>query len=224
VLHSRTTPRRASSQSSCVEPLDLASVSSTVRPVSDSVRRARASVSPNVRRKVGLIARRAVHHCASLHLSASNDATHAEESSVLRISKGLRYRGTRNYLIIREFLSVTFGTLVTTRPAEMGDAAPITDAGEGIRAECGVDLLGRRRCRRSQGDGAFVRRPGLATTGFRSSLETSSHFYNFVLWNAANKPRMIGVVGSTRLMSSAASATAFSRRSANLRATAWPTR
>jgi hypothetical protein len=60
--------QRDPSQLSCVEPLDLASVSPTMRPVSDSVRRARASVSPNVRRKVGLIARRAVHHCASLQV------------------------------------------------------------------------------------------------------------------------------------------------------------
>ena len=39
-----------------------------VRPVSDSVRRTTASVSANVRRKTASIARRAVHHCAPVHV------------------------------------------------------------------------------------------------------------------------------------------------------------
>jgi hypothetical protein len=47
---------------------DLASVSMTVRSVSNNVRRRPATVSSNVRQKQALIARRAVHHCASLHL------------------------------------------------------------------------------------------------------------------------------------------------------------
>lgn len=39
------------------------------RPVSDNVRRRPATISSNVRQKWALIARRAVHHCASLHLA-----------------------------------------------------------------------------------------------------------------------------------------------------------
>jgi hypothetical protein len=46
-----------------------ASVSSSVRCVSTSVRRTPASVSDNVRRERPSIARRAVHHCAPLQLS-----------------------------------------------------------------------------------------------------------------------------------------------------------
>jgi hypothetical protein len=56
------------SQRSCVELYDLASVSNIVRSVSNSVRRVAATVSSNVRQKWDLIARRAVHHCASLHV------------------------------------------------------------------------------------------------------------------------------------------------------------
>ena len=61
-------PRSAPSQRSCVEPLDLASVSAIVRSVSNNVRRTAAPVSINVRRKPPLIARRAVHHCAPLQV------------------------------------------------------------------------------------------------------------------------------------------------------------
>jgi hypothetical protein len=42
-----------------------------VRSVSNSVRRTTATVSSNVRQKQALIARRAVHHCASLHIECS---------------------------------------------------------------------------------------------------------------------------------------------------------
>jgi hypothetical protein len=52
----------------CAATLDLASVSTTVRSVSNNVRRTPSPVSANVRRKVPFIARRAVHHCAPLHL------------------------------------------------------------------------------------------------------------------------------------------------------------
>ena len=62
------TIRSARSQRSCVEPLDLASVSAIVRSVSSNMRRTVAPVSINLRRKRVLIARRAVHHCASLHI------------------------------------------------------------------------------------------------------------------------------------------------------------
>jgi hypothetical protein len=61
-------PRRHPSHAFCVEPLDLASVSPRLRSVSNSVRRMHPSVSANLRRKSLLIARRAVHHCAPLHL------------------------------------------------------------------------------------------------------------------------------------------------------------
>src|SRR4051794_31040546 len=65
-----TTNRRsvAPSQLMCVEPDDLASVSTTVRSVSNSVRLWSPIFSRIVRRKRPLIARRTVHHCASLHL------------------------------------------------------------------------------------------------------------------------------------------------------------
>ncbi len=52
----------------CAGLHDLASVSTTVRPFSNSLRRAPAPVSTNVRQKLPLIARRGVHHCAPLHL------------------------------------------------------------------------------------------------------------------------------------------------------------
>ena len=52
-----------------LEPLDLASVSPSLRPVSNSVRRMHPSVSANVRRKLPLIARRTAHHCAPLQLA-----------------------------------------------------------------------------------------------------------------------------------------------------------
>src|SRR3954447_14872583 len=65
-----TTNRRsvAPSQLMCVEPDDLASVSTTVRSVSNSVRLWSPIFSRIVRRKRPLIARRTVHHCASLQL------------------------------------------------------------------------------------------------------------------------------------------------------------
>src|SRR5271157_6307707 len=47
-----------------------ASVSPSVRYVSVIVRQTHASVSANVRRKRRSVARRGVHHCAPLHLSA----------------------------------------------------------------------------------------------------------------------------------------------------------
>src|SRR4051794_16142632 len=49
--------------------LDLASVSTSVRSISNSVRRTYPTVSANLRRKPPLIARRAVHHCAPLQVS-----------------------------------------------------------------------------------------------------------------------------------------------------------
>ena len=67
-------PRDASVSRICVEPLDLASVSPIVRPVSNSVRRNHPTVSANLRRKTPLIARRAVHHCAPLHIGRRSTA------------------------------------------------------------------------------------------------------------------------------------------------------
>ncbi len=55
----------------CVEPLDLTSVSPSLRSVSNSVRRTHPSVSANLRRKRPSIARRAVHHCAPLHIAGA---------------------------------------------------------------------------------------------------------------------------------------------------------
>ena len=62
------TPRLLPSHTFCVGMLDLASVSTSVRSISNSVRRTHPTVSANLRRKPPLIARRAVHHCAPLHL------------------------------------------------------------------------------------------------------------------------------------------------------------
>ena len=59
------------SQPSRADRHDLASVSMIVRPFSNSVRRTVASASANVRQKSPMIARRGVHHCASLHLFAN---------------------------------------------------------------------------------------------------------------------------------------------------------
>ena len=56
------------SRKACVEIHDLALVSTIVRPVSDSVRPAGGLVSVNLRPKPPLIARRAVHDCAPVHL------------------------------------------------------------------------------------------------------------------------------------------------------------
>jgi len=65
----RADPRLLPSHTFCVGMLDLASVSTSVRSISNSVRRTHPTVSPNLRRKPPLIARRAVHHCAPLHLT-----------------------------------------------------------------------------------------------------------------------------------------------------------
>jgi hypothetical protein len=59
---------RSSSHPFCAGTIDLAPVSKTVRSVSNNVRRRHPIVSPNLRRKVPLIARRDVHHCAPLHI------------------------------------------------------------------------------------------------------------------------------------------------------------
>src|SRR3954463_16167846 len=68
-------PRRSlPSHTFCVGMLDLASVSTSVRSISNSVRRTHPTVSANLRRKPPLIARRAGHHCAPLHLSAGAGA------------------------------------------------------------------------------------------------------------------------------------------------------
>ena len=61
-------PRLLPSHTFCVGMLDLASVSTSVRSISNSVRRTHPTVSANLRRKLPLIARRAVHHCAPLHV------------------------------------------------------------------------------------------------------------------------------------------------------------
>ena len=53
----------------CAGLHDLASVSMTVRSFSKSLRRAPPPISINVRLKLPLIARRGVHHCASLQLN-----------------------------------------------------------------------------------------------------------------------------------------------------------
>ena len=60
--------RRDPSHRSCAGMHDLASVSTTVRLFSNSLRQTPASVSVNVRRQLPLIARRAVHHCAPLQI------------------------------------------------------------------------------------------------------------------------------------------------------------
>jgi len=58
----------------CKQPASALSMSMTassrVAKGPHSVRRTMASISTNVRRKAVLIARRAVHHCASLHLAS----------------------------------------------------------------------------------------------------------------------------------------------------------
>jgi hypothetical protein len=66
----RADPRLLPSHTFCVGMLDLASVSTSVRSISNSVRRTPPPVSANLRRKPPLIARRAGHHCAPLQLSA----------------------------------------------------------------------------------------------------------------------------------------------------------
>jgi hypothetical protein len=69
---SSAVPRRHPSHAFCVEPLDLASVSPSLRSVSNSVRQTHPSVSANLPRKRPSIARRAVHHCAPLHIGAQS--------------------------------------------------------------------------------------------------------------------------------------------------------
>ena len=66
--------RHTASHPSCVEPPDLASVSPIMRSFSKSVRPKPAPVSANLRQKLPLIARQALHHCAPLHI-AVNHAT-----------------------------------------------------------------------------------------------------------------------------------------------------
>jgi hypothetical protein len=68
------------SQRSCVELRDLASVSNIVRSVSNSVRRMTATVSSNVRQKQALIARRAIHHCASPHLGVETQRQWSDQA------------------------------------------------------------------------------------------------------------------------------------------------
>jgi hypothetical protein len=70
----RADPRLLPSHTFCVGTLDLASVSPIVRSISNSVRRTHPTVSANLRRKPPLIARRAGHHCAPLHLAMRGDA------------------------------------------------------------------------------------------------------------------------------------------------------
>ena len=62
---------RDPSQLSCVEIYDLASVSHSVRSVSNSVRQSGPSVSANLRLKSPLIARPPHFDCAPLHISAA---------------------------------------------------------------------------------------------------------------------------------------------------------
>jgi hypothetical protein len=57
----------------CVEIYDFASVSNIMRSVSNNVRLWPPMFSPIMRRKVSLIARRAVHHCAPLQVCAAVD-------------------------------------------------------------------------------------------------------------------------------------------------------
>jgi len=61
------------------ETIDCASVSPSVRCVPPVVRRRPASVSDNVRWKWRSIARRAVHHCALLHLEGGEGLYQARE-------------------------------------------------------------------------------------------------------------------------------------------------
>jgi hypothetical protein len=63
---------------------DLASVLMTVRSFSNSVRWKAATVSSNVRQKQAMIARRAVHHCASLHLIVGSSIRFARLASSRR--------------------------------------------------------------------------------------------------------------------------------------------
>ena len=68
-------PRRIpASHTFCVGTLDLASVSTTVRPVSNTVRRTPPTVSANLRRKVPLIARPPHFDCAPLQLPDPHEA------------------------------------------------------------------------------------------------------------------------------------------------------
>jgi hypothetical protein len=64
-------PPRLPSHTFCVGTLDLASVSMTVRSISNSVRRTHSPVSTNVRQKTPLIARRPHFDCAPLQVAGS---------------------------------------------------------------------------------------------------------------------------------------------------------
>ena len=66
-------PPRAQSQIMCVGTFDLASVSPSLRSVSNNLRRDTPIVSPNLRRNTPLIARRTGYDCAPLHLAAWQD-------------------------------------------------------------------------------------------------------------------------------------------------------
>jgi hypothetical protein len=61
VVQQPSRPRRLPSHTFCVGTLDLASVSMTVRSISNSVRRTHSPVSTNVRQKTPLIARRYIY-------------------------------------------------------------------------------------------------------------------------------------------------------------------
>jgi hypothetical protein len=65
-------PRRLPSHTFCVGTLDLASVSMTVRSISNSVRRNHSPVSTNVRQKTPLIARRPHFDCAPLQVEVTS--------------------------------------------------------------------------------------------------------------------------------------------------------
>ena len=67
--------------------LYCASVSPIVRCVSANVRQTATSVSDNLRRKGPSIARRAVHHCASLQVGPALDAGNAIEAVRARRAK-----------------------------------------------------------------------------------------------------------------------------------------
>ncbi len=59
---------RSPSHAFCVRTIDLASVSTIVRSVSNNVRRTHPIVSTNLRQKLPLIARRTGYDCAPLHV------------------------------------------------------------------------------------------------------------------------------------------------------------
>jgi len=76
----------------CACPYDLASVLMTVRPISNSLRRAPPPVSINVRRKPPLIARRGVHHCAPLQVAPARPAVPGAPGARRPASRPMRQR------------------------------------------------------------------------------------------------------------------------------------